>query len=211
VSELELDAGTIGSNEPGHYGAQASTVTLAEVTIAAAWNVQGDGARTPLLAQAQRCFGVDLPLVPNATARGEAWTALWLGPKSWLLVARAASHEVPQSAAFTAQRDSLNAVGGALFDLSASRVAFEIGGRHAASILAKSCPLDFHIRAFPARHCAQSLIGHVNALIFRPEATPAFTVMVARSFASDVWRALCLSSAQYGYDVLSSPDTKTMT
>jgi sarcosine oxidase, subunit gamma len=198
-------------NVQGHYGVPASAVTLAEISIAVAWNVQGDPAHAPLLAAARRCFGVELPLVPNTTTRGEPWTALWLGPTSWLLVAHAASSEVPQLAAFTEGRDSLNAVGGALFDLSASRIAFEIGGKHAASVLAKACPLDFHISAFPAGHCAQSLLGHVNALIFRPEATPAFTVMAARSFASDVWRSLRLSSAQYGYDVVSGPNTKAMT
>jgi sarcosine oxidase, subunit gamma len=211
VADIDFGVGTIGSRVPGHYGAAMTEVTLAQSTIIAARNVQGDGARTPLLAEARRYFDLDLPLVPNTTARGEAWTALWLGPKSWLLVARAASSEAPQLAAFTAQRDALNTVGGALFDLSASRVAFQIGGKRAATILAKACPLDFHIRAFPAGHCAQSLLGHVNALIYRPEAAATFTVMVARSFASDAWRALCLSSAQYGYDVLSSPDTKTMT
>ena len=207
MSELELDAGTIGSNAHGHYGGATSEVTLAESTIAAAWNVQGDPTRAPLLAEARRLFEVDLPLVANATAHSAAWTALWLGPKSWLLVARMKAHIEPQVTALAAQRDAFNAVGGALFDLSASRVAFEIGGSRAASVLAKGCPLDFHIRAFPAGHCAQSLLGHVNALIFRPDATPAFRVMVARSFALDVWRALCVSAAQYGYDVV--PETES--
>ncbi len=211
MSDIDLGARTIGSRAPGHYGAATTEVTLAETPIAAAWNVQGDPTRAPLVAEAQRLFDVDLPRLPNATARGAAWTALWLGPKSWLLAARTNSNIGPQIAAFMAQRDCLNAVGGALFDVSASRVAFEIGGKHAASILAKACPLDFHVRAFAAGHCAQSLLGHVNVLIFRPDSTPAFTVMVARSFASDVWRSLCLSSAQYGYDVLSSPNTKAMT
>ena len=211
MSELELDASAIGSKSPGHYGAPASAVTLAEISIAVAWNVQGDPAHAPLLAEARHRFEVDLPRAPNTTARGTAWTALWLGPKSWLLLARAASRDVSKLEAFTAQRDALNAVGGALFDLSASRVAFEIVGEHAANILAKTCPLDFHIRAFPPGRCAQSLLGHVNTLILRPEATPAFTVMVARSLARDAWRSLCLSSAQYGYDVLSGPNTEVMT
>jgi hypothetical protein len=29
-------------------------------------------------------------------------------------------------------------------------------------------------------------------------------VLVARSYARDVWRALCLSAAPYGYDVLAA-------
>lgn len=199
----DLDPGLIGSTAPGNYGGAASEVTLAETTIAAAWNVQGDPARAPFLAQVQRLFDVALPLVPNTTTRGVAWTALWLGPRSWLLVARAESAMAPRLEAFTTPRDALNEVGGALFDLSASRVAFLVGGKHAATVLAKGCPLDFHPRAFPVGQCAQSVLGRVNALIYRPDATPAFSVMVARSFARDVWQALCLSAAQYGYDVAS--------
>ena len=200
----DLVAGTIGSRAPRQYGVGASAVTLAETTITAAWNVQGDSARAAFLTQVQRVFNVALPLVPNTLTRGVAWTAFWLGPRSWLLVARGESSMEPRVGAFTGYRDALNDVGGALFDLSASRVAFAVGGRHAAAVLAKGCPLDFHLRAFPAGECAQSLLGHVNALICRPDATSGFTVMVARSFARDVWGALCRSAAQYGNDDASS-------
>ena len=201
----DADPGAIGSTAPGHYGVAASQVTLAQATIVAAWNVQGDPARAPFVAQVQRLFEVALPVVPNTTARGVAWTALWLGPRSWLMVARTELAVQPGLAAFTAQRDALNEGGGALFDLSASRVAFVVGGERAADVLAKACPLDFRLREFAAAHCAQSLFGHVNALLHRPDASPAFTLMVARSFARDVWRSLCLSAAQYGYDVVPSP------
>ena len=197
----DLDVGMIGATAPGHYGVEGHGVTLAEITIAAAWNVQGDPARAPFLAEAQRLFEVELPQVPNTMARNVAWTACWLGPRSWLLVARAEASSESRSAAFTANRVALNDAGGALFDVSASRVAFTVGGEHAAAVLAKGCPLDFHPRAFPAGQCAQSVLGHVNALICRPETAPAFTVMVPRSFAREVWRALCLSAAQFGYDV----------
>lgn len=195
--------GAIGATAPGHYGAESRAVTLGELTFAAAWNVQGNGGHPPLHAEAQRLFGVALPLIPNTTARGPDWTALWLGPASWLLVAAASVDAAGPTpfAAFTAQRDALNAVDGALFDVSASRAAFRVAGPRAATVLAKGCPLDFHPRAFPAGTCAQSMLGHVNVLIERPDAGAAFVVMVARSLAQDAWRQLCLSAAQYGYDV----------
>jgi sarcosine oxidase subunit gamma len=194
----DLDAAAIGSTAPGHYGAAATGVALAETAIAAAWNVQGDPARPPFVDEVQRAFGVALPLAPNTTAATDALTALWLGPMSWLLVAGSAS----PLADFAATRDALNAQGGALFDLTASRVAWTVAGAHAATVLATSCPLDFHPRAFVAGTCAQSVLGHVNALIVKRDETPAFTVLVARSFARDVWHALCRSAAQHGYDVL---------
>ena len=171
----------------------ADRVTLAEATIAAAWNVQGDPAHAPFMDEAQHLFGVALPVTPNTIATSDALTAIWLGPSSWLLVADGTS----PLAEFNARRDALNAFGGALFDLSASRVAWTVSGPRATSLLAKSCPLDFHSRAFAARTCAQSLLGHVNALFVKHDDTPTFTVMVARSYSRDVWHALCESAAQY--------------
>ena len=95
----------------------------------------------------------------------------------------------------------MNAAGGALFDVSASRVAWTMSGPRAADVLAKGCPLDFHPRAFAAGSCAQSVFGHVNALIDRRDDDPTFTMMVARSFARDVWHSLVGAAAQYGVDV----------
>jgi sarcosine oxidase, subunit gamma len=186
------------ATQPGHYGAAASGVSFTIATIAAAWNVQGDPSRVSFIDEMRKSFGIALPVAPNTIAKSAAMTALWLGPTSWLVVAGGASALVD----FNAKRDALNAAGGALFDVSASRVAWTVAGTHAATVLAKGCPLDFHPRAFAAGTCAQSVLGQVNALFVRPDEAPAFTVMVARSFARDVWHALCESSAQYGYDVL---------
>jgi sarcosine oxidase subunit gamma len=93
-----------------------------------------------------RLFGL-APPTPNTTARHAALTGLWLGPTSWLLVAS----DAPALTAFAAQRDAVHAAGGALFDVGASSLAWTVGGPHAVTVLAKQCPLDFHVRAF-VRH-----------------------------------------------------------
>ena len=193
----ESTAHAIGSTAPGHYGPTPGGVTLAEASIAVAWNVQGDAARPLFFDEVRQLFGVALPTAPNTTAMAGARTALWLGPTSWLLVARGAAALTD----FVAKRDALNAAGGALFDLTASRVAWTLSGARAATVLATGCPLDFHPRAFATGTCAQSVFGHVGALFVKHDDAPTFTVMVARSYAHDVWRTLCLSAAQYGYDV----------
>jgi sarcosine oxidase subunit gamma len=184
----------------GHYGAAASGVSLSIATIAAAWNVQGDPAHASFTDVVQASFGIALPLAPNTTTRSAAIAALWLGPTSWLLIAGDASAPID----FNARREALNAAGGALFDVTAARVAWTIAGTHAETVLAKGCPLDFHPRAFAAGTCAQSVLWQVDALFVRADDESAFTVMVARSYARDVWHALCESAGQYGYDVLAS-------
>jgi sarcosine oxidase subunit gamma len=185
------------SNAPGHHGVAGTGVAFAELTIASAWNVQGRAERRALLAEVEARFGVSLPVAPNTIARNDAVTALWLGPASWLLLSR---NEAPLGD-FDASRVALNAVGGALFDVSDSRVAWTISGTAAAKVLAKGCPLDLHPQVFRPGMCAQSLLGHIGALFVKE--ADAFTVMVARSFARDVWHALTGAAAQYGYEVLS--------
>lgn len=182
---------------PGHYGAPGTGVAFAEATIAAAWNVQGRARRAPLADEVTRRFGIALPTRPNTVTQAQALSALWLGPTSWLLVAGGSSSLVD----FAAKRDALNAAGGALFDVSASRAAWTVSGPQATVVLAKGCPLDFHSRAFAARTCAQSVYGHVNALFVRDEDPSTFVVMVARSFARDLWHAMTTAAAQYGYEV----------
>lgn len=188
---------SIGSTAPAHYGAAGSSVFLSEATIATAWNVQAGADSSPLRAEVQRIAGVALPGAANTTSQGEGVVALWLGPQSWLLVAADAA----PLGDFAAARDALNAAGGALFDVSASRVAYVVDGPRAVDVLAAGCPLDFDPRLFGAGQCRQSLYGRVPALFYRHATTPACTVLVARSFARDTWHSLCTTAAAYGYTV----------
>ena len=176
----------------GCYGAAPPAVTLAPIMIGSAWNVQGARAA----AEAARLFGVTLPETPNSLVRGQAGDALWLGPASWLMLFAGAP-----LGDFVAQRDALNAAGGALFDVSASRVAFAVGGARSAHVLAAGCPLDLHWSVFPVGHCAQSVFARVNAIVCRPARDGAFVLMVARSFGRDVWHGLCKAAMEYGYEV----------
>jgi sarcosine oxidase subunit gamma len=197
----ELPSIAAGSIAPGRYGADPPQLTFAEVAIAGAWNAQGDPARASFVESVTRAFGMSLPLAANTTARAAGSTSFWLGPTSWLIVAH------PQSPAidFNATRDALNTAGGALFDVSSSRVAFSLAGEHASTVLAKGCPLDFHPRTFPDGGCAQSLLGHIGALFYRRGRTE-WLMMVPRSYARDAWRFLCMSAMAYGYEV-TAPTT----
>jgi sarcosine oxidase subunit gamma len=169
---------------------------LGEVTIAWAWNVQGDTVHESIPDTVTRAIGAPLALAANTTARGDGMTSFWLGPASWLIV----GHTVPPAIGFNTTRDAINAAGGALFDVSSSRIAFRVAGERASTVLAKSCPLDFHSRAFPDRSCAQSVLGHMGALFYRRDKTQ-WLLMVPRSYARDAWRLLCVSAMEYGYEV----------
>jgi sarcosine oxidase subunit gamma len=117
---------------------------------------------------------------------------LWLGPRSWLWLAHSVAGD------FDSARDALNAAGAALFDVSAGYVMWHASGRHVARVLNRMCPLDLHDSSFGPGHCAQSVLGHITGIVYRPSAAPAFVLLVARSYARDAWDHLCASAAPEG-------------
>lgn len=172
-----------------------SPVTIREVRIGRCWNLRGDPRNAAFIAEAGRLLA-PLPLDPMTSTRRDGDALLWLGPRSWLFVTGPSSRERD----FDATRGAINAAGGALFDVSASYVAWSIAGTRAARVLNRDCPLDFSPSAFAAGQCAQSVLGHVNALFYRPGSAPAFVVMIARSFAADGWHALTSATATEGHE-----------
>lgn len=175
-------------------------VGATEFVLERAWNVRGNAAHPAFVAAVSDLFGMALPVRPNSSAvRGDRRlqdsaglptrvddTLLWLGPSSWLFVGSGGTNPLD----FDVTRVALNEAGGALFDVSASYVAWAVSGEDAARVLNRGCPLDLDASVFRPGHCAQSLLGHVAALFHRPDAASTFTVMVARSFAADVRHAL---------------------
>ena len=170
-------------------------LTISETDVALAWNVRGDPARPALAATVEKTLGVPLPREPHASARGDAGALLCLGPRSWLFVAGSAC----ESGEFEAARNALNAADGALFDVSSSYVGWTLSGDAATRTLNRGCPLDLHASAFRPGQCAQSLLGHVNAIFYRPDARDAWIVLVARSFAADAWEQLERYASTDGY------------
>lgn len=158
----------------------SGALTLSELTLSTLWNVRGHCANRSFVDAVNRLAGAELPMRPCSSSQGTEGTLLWMGPTSWLLVRTDAAHTP-----FAQARDALNAVGGALFDVSSSYVGWIVRGPNAAAVLNRGCPLDFHDTAFPRGHCAQSLLGHVAALFYRPSSDPHFGVMVARSLSRD--------------------------
>lgn len=167
-----------------------AAVTFAALELPLAWNVRGNSTQPSFVAEAERLLGIPLPLQPNTSASAGERALLWLGPASWLLLGATGL----TTNDFETTRVALNAARGALFDVSSSYVGWSVSGDAAASVLNKSCPLDLHPSAFQPGCCAQSLLGHITALFYRPDDRPAFNVLVARSFGEDAWSGLCASA-----------------
>src|SRR4030095_10313906 len=60
---------------------------LSERPVRGLISVRRDAGGAAFLSAVRTAAGVELPLTPNTTARGDSVTALWLGPDEWLLSA----------------------------------------------------------------------------------------------------------------------------
>ena len=172
-------------------------VTLADAAFPLAWNLRGNPADAAFVLGVEHAFGLPPPAEPMTSRHADRGALLWLGPRSWLFVGASAA----VGSDFDATRTAINAADGALFDVSASYVAWTISGACAARVLNRLCPLDLHDKSLLPGRSAQTLLGHVGALVHKPGDSPTFIVMVARSLAADARHALCTASAAEGYRV----------
>ena len=147
-------------------------ITLTEVPIGAAWNVQGDASRADFTDQVARQLSIALPITPNTTARSGALTAFWLAPRSWLVVAESADSPLARLRSKTRCTEQ-----GRRRVIRSFRFSYRLshcGLTTLSMLLATGCPLDLHPRKFRAGDCAQSVFGRVNALLCKSDEAPTF-------------------------------------
>jgi sarcosine oxidase subunit gamma len=118
-----------------------------------------------------------LPLEPNSAWEDGPRSALWLGPDEWLVLGPA--HTAPE---IVAELDrALDGEHRSIVDISANRVAIELGGRDRSELLVSGCSLDLHQRSWRAGMCAQTLFAKTQVILHERDA--ATTLLVRPSFA----------------------------
>jgi sarcosine oxidase subunit gamma len=141
-------------------------------------------------------LGLDLPARPGA-AQADGLTALWLGPNEWLVIGG-----VDREADLA---DRLNAALAGQFaavtNVSDNWTVIVLTGPKVLDVLAKSCPLDLHPRAFPAGSVAQTMLTQADVVLHRlddADGTFKLRLYVRRSFAQYAWDWLADSALEYG-------------
>lgn len=168
-------------------------MTADRVVALAAVDVRLDPADRELLARVQAALGMALPVVAN-TASGDpdGRHALWLGPDEWLVLGPAGDAPAIETGVRGAAGDAFVVT----VDVSANRVAFEIGGPTARELLESGCPIDLHPRAFHAGSCAQTLLGRTGVLLHQVSDEPRYRIWVRPSFTR--YLAAWLDDARVG-------------
>jgi sarcosine oxidase subunit gamma len=105
------------------------------------------------------------PVEPNSSAEVGGATVLWLGPDEWLVLGGAETDFTDMAAAV---------------DVSANRVAFELGGDDAGHVLAQGCSLD--LDGFEPGRCAQTLLARAQVILYCPD-PDTWRILVRPSFA----------------------------
>ena len=190
-----------GVIEPGSYGRKTAGgpgITLCErpnlsIVQVAAYADTAEKTRAVI----QGLVGALPPSEPNRSIMVGSIQICWVGPHKWWIIetdrrdrAESIARELGDGAAVTAQGHG--------------RSCMRLSGPSARDLLAKGCTLDFHPGKFSAGHCAQTNLGHVNALIVCVDDAPIFDLFVMRSFAVSFWEWMTDAAQEFGYSVTPS-------
>lgn len=168
---------------PAQFGA-STDVTGRDVRLAAlpATSVISVRARDEALTRVADALSIPSLPGPNNVATTVLGDCLWVRPDEWLVVGGTET----RAAALEQLAQAVGPADGAVVDISASRVLFELSGARARDVLASCCPLDLHPSAFAVGQCAQSVVGKAPILLQLADDAPRWRVMVRPSLAGYV-------------------------
>ncbi len=138
---------------------------------------------------------IRLPREPNTFTETSEIITLWLGPDEWLIVTPSGDEGPLAQKLHTAGQDHFFF----LIDTTHGNTTIRVRGPKAREMLSKGCSLDLHPSVFRAGRCAQTLLAKTHVAIRFVDNSPAFDLIVRRSFAD--YLALWLQDASLEYGV----------
>ncbi len=164
---------------------------LAELPFGEMLILRGDAGDAAFVAAVLQNTAMQLPLRCNTASIDPMRQLLWLGPDEWLLKLRGGQGEAIASAL----RAALQGLHCAVVDVGHGSTTFTLQGPGAADLLARGCPLDLHVRAFPTGALAQTHIAKASATVLCLHAGSHYELTVRGSFADYLFRWLCAAGA----------------
>jgi sarcosine oxidase subunit gamma len=165
-------------------------VELREVPFLHAVSVRVDPGSDACRRLGER-LGVDLPQACGRVASSGPYSALWLGPDEWLVVAESAG-----AGLVAALQDALAGDRGSVVDVSANRTTLELSGTSARATLEKGCPVDLHPRSFAPGTAILTTLGPVPVLLWQTD-SHTYRVLPRSSFADYVTRWLLDATTEF--------------
>lgn len=148
-------------------------------------NVRLDPCDKQAVKAAEQVLAQAMPLAANTYSSGKH-RVYWLGPDEWLI-----ETEAGDAAALGGElNEALAGSHAAVNDVSGGHVALCIAGADARTVLAKGCTIDLHPREFGPGQCARTALARATVLLTANDGTPAYTIIVGRSFTDYLRRWL---------------------
>jgi heterotetrameric sarcosine oxidase gamma subunit len=152
-----------------------------------------------LSAAVKDAFGLDLP-PPGKWAPGAEADAIWVQPGGWFLESE------PSAPGALRERLAAATAGlGAAVDQSSGLSVIRFAGAPARSVLATSCRLDLHPRAFGPGSATMTRVAHVVCGIRLVDEAPSFDLVIASTYARWLIEELLEASAGYGVGFEPAP------
>ena len=165
-------------------------VRLAKLPACGLLNVRLPTAATTAPAVA-RVIGIELPELPCTHVAHADTAAYWLGPGEWLVAVPVGVKEE-----FEIRLRSAIDGAGAVVDVSAGYVRYNLGGPKAAETLMKACPYDFDRSSFRPGRCVQTVFAKTTALVACRQDS-SFDLAIRRSYAGYFERWMADAASGY--------------
>ena len=195
MSALEMLSPLARHLHTGIFGAEGSAARLliSQHRVDIAQLIARAGETDAVLAAVHSELHLKLPEPGFASSHSEAM-AIWIAPDTWLAMR-------PRGADLaSAVRNACGDAAGVV-DQSCGKTVLRVSGGRARDALAKGCRIDLHPRAFGPGRAAVTPIAHVHGIVVQLDVTPTFDVIVPSTFSEHVFEWLCISAAEFGYEV----------
>ncbi len=138
--------------------------------------------------QELRQLGLVLPAAVGETLEAESYSAMWIGPDQWLIVAQ--ERTIASAPIMTSPT---------MVDVSDYYTCIGVSGAQARHALAKLTAIDLHPRAFQASRAVATLMAKSSVWLWMTSSQPdTFRVFVRRSHADYLWCLLAEIGREWG-------------
>jgi heterotetrameric sarcosine oxidase gamma subunit len=184
-----LEIGRFGADGPG------SPLQTVQRRLAIARVMARAGDADTVCAAVEKDTGLKLPSPGHTSTSGDV-TAIWIAPATWLVM-----QAKPNSTDLLVRIARACGAHASVVDQSCGYVALQLSGARARDVLAKGCRIDLHPRAFGPGRAAATIIAHVHGIVWQVDQVPTFELIVPSTLAEHVYEWLCISAAEFGYEV----------
>ena len=158
-------------------------------------SLRGDADDPSFLKAVQEALKIPLPVAACSTLATLNIRALWVGPNDWFVIG-------PQGEQANIESRLRLALAGqhcAVTDVSSGYFLVTLSGVQAREVLAQACPMDFHPAVFKPGQAVGTNFFKISTYLWQLDETPAFEMLVRRSFIDHFWQLIEHCSTEFGW------------